>query len=60
MKASFAEGGDFDIPANWNAGIVYQPVSALTLAFDVQKIYYSDVDSVGNHFNPHSTIALVP
>ncbi len=48
----FAEKGDFDIPANWSAGIAFQPVQSLTLVFDVQQIYYSDVDSIGNTFNP--------
>ncbi|RJQ44505.1 MAG: hypothetical protein C4538_10135 [Nitrospiraceae bacterium] len=48
----FAEEGDFDIPANWNAGIAYKPIPELTLVFDVQQIFYSDVDSVGNPFNP--------
>lgn len=51
-RGLFADQGDFDIPANWNAGIAFQPIPELTLVFDVQEIFYSDVDSVGNTFNP--------
>lgn len=44
----FAESGGFDIPANSSIGIAYMPVERLVLAFDVEYIQYSDVDSVGN------------
>ena len=51
----FAEDGDFDIPQNWSVGLAYNATPALTFAVDVQKIYYSDVDAVGNTFNPAFT-----
>ncbi|MBI5739239.1 MAG: outer membrane protein transport protein [Nitrospirae bacterium] len=51
----FAEQGEFDIPQNWSAGIAYSPMTSLTLAFDVQKIYYSEVASVGNTLQPNLT-----
>jgi len=51
----FAEDGDFDIPKNWSIGLAYNATSALTLAVDVQKIYYSDIGAVGNTFNPAFT-----
>jgi long-chain fatty acid transport protein len=44
----FAESGGFDVPANASIGIAYKPVENLTLAFDVEQIWYSDIDSVGN------------
>jgi len=44
----FAESGGFDVPANASIGIAYKPVERLTLAFDVEQIWYSDIDSVGN------------
>lgn len=44
----FAEQGDFDIPANFTAGIAYRATPALTFALDVQTIFYSDVDSIAN------------
>lgn len=48
----FAESGDFDIPANWTAGIAYELVpSKLTVAFDVKQIFYSKVNSIGNPMN---------
>jgi len=51
----FAEQGDFDIPSNWSVGLAYNATPALTLAFDVQQIYYSDVKSVGNSMLPNLT-----
>ena len=50
-KGLFAEGGDFDIPETYGLGIAIKATSALTLAADVQRINYSDVDSVGNSIN---------
>ncbi|MBW2471177.1 MAG: outer membrane protein transport protein, partial [Deltaproteobacteria bacterium] len=44
----FAEQGDFDIPANWTVGFAYKPTPAVTLAVDVQRIYYSDIKSINN------------
>jgi long-chain fatty acid transport protein len=50
-KGLFAEGGDFDIPEMYGVGIAVKATPALTLAADVQRINYSDVDSVGNSVN---------
>lgn len=50
-KGLFAEGGDFDIPEMYGAGVAVKATPALTLAADVQRINYSDVDSVGNSVN---------
>lgn len=47
-KGLFAEAGDFDIPATSGVGIAVKATSQLTVAADVQRINYSDVDSVGN------------
>lgn len=44
----FAEEGDFDIPATWTVGLAYQVNSTSKLVFDVQKMMYSKVASVGN------------
>ena len=46
----FAEGGGFDIPANWSVGFAIGLSDRLTLAADVQEVYYSDVKSVGLPF----------
>ncbi|RMG67174.1 MAG: hypothetical protein D6715_05330 [Calditrichaeota bacterium] len=48
----FAEHGDFDIPANWVAGIALKLNDYITLAGDVQEVFYSDIASVGNPMNP--------
>ncbi|MCR9290240.1 MAG: outer membrane protein transport protein [Bacteroidetes bacterium] len=44
----FAEGGDFDVPATWTAGLAFEATDALTLMFDVKQIFYSGINSVGN------------
>jgi long-chain fatty acid transport protein len=52
-KGLFAEGGDFDIPANWTVGVAIKPVESFTVAFDVQQIYYSNTESIGNPLLPN-------
>ncbi len=47
-KGLFAEAGKFNVPANWTAGVAWNPTSKLTLAFDVKQIFYSKVKSIGN------------
>ena len=47
-KELFAEGGDFDIPANYTLGLALKATPALTIALDYQNIQYSGVRSIGN------------
>ena len=47
-KGLFAEQGDFDIPSTWVIGTAFKATPTLTLALDVQRIYYSKVKAVGN------------
>lgn len=47
-KGLFAEQGDFDVPEQYGLGIAVKTTPKLTIAADVQRINYSDVDSVGN------------
>ena len=47
-KGLFAEGGDFDIPENYNIGIAVKATPSTTLAFDIQQINYADVKSIAN------------
>jgi long-chain fatty acid transport protein len=49
----FAEQGDLDVPANWTVGLAFKATPALTFAFDVQQIYYSDVKSISNPLLPN-------
>lgn len=52
--AGLFEGqGDFDIPASATVGIAMDANDALTLAFDVQWIGYSGVDSIANPMFPN-------
>jgi long-chain fatty acid transport protein len=44
----FAEQGDFDIPANFGVGVAMKVSPKTTVAFDVQRIQYSDVAAIGN------------
>ncbi len=52
-KGLYAEGGDFDIPANWTVGVALKPAESFTVAFDVQQIYYSNTESIGNPLLPN-------
>jgi long-chain fatty acid transport protein len=49
----FAEQGDFDIPANWVAGIAIKPTENVDIALDVQQVLYSGIASVGNPLMPN-------
>lgn len=44
----FAEHGDFDMPENYAVGIAYRVLPDVTVAFDVQRIMFNDIASVGN------------
>ncbi len=44
----FAEAGGFDIPAQFQVGIALKPIEPLQVTFDYQRIFYSDVKSIGN------------
>jgi long-chain fatty acid transport protein len=46
----FAEQGSFDIPANYGVGIAVKAAPETTVAFDVERINYADVPSVGTPF----------
>lgn len=44
----FAQGGGFDVPESYGAGIAVSPVAGVELGFDVKRIEYSEIQSVGN------------
>lgn len=44
----FAENGDFDIPSNFALGFAAKITDGLVFVLDVERIRYSEVDSVGN------------
>ncbi len=46
----FAEDGDFDVPPALQVGLSWNPISELTLLFDYRRIWFNEVDSVGNTF----------
>ena len=48
----FAGGGNFDIPATATIGLAWKLKPTATVAFDIQQIYYSNVDSIGNSISP--------
>jgi long-chain fatty acid transport protein len=47
-KGLFAEKGDFDIPENFGIGIAIKATPDLTIAADVTRINYSEIDSIAN------------
>ncbi|RRQ21450.1 OmpP1/FadL family transporter [Thiohalobacter thiocyanaticus] len=47
-KGLFAEKGDFDIPENYALGIAVMPTDKLTVAFDVHRIEWNSIKSIGN------------
>lgn len=47
----FAEQGDFDVPESYGIGAAVKVTPKLTVVADVQRINYSDVDSVGHSFD---------
>jgi long-chain fatty acid transport protein len=49
-KGLFAEQGGFDIPEKYGVGVAVKPVPETTVAFDIERINYADVASVGNPF----------
>jgi long-chain fatty acid transport protein len=48
----FADGGSFDIPETYGAGLSWQATPALTLAADWQHIRYDDIPAVANSLAP--------
>ena len=51
----FADGGDFDIPANFTVGFSSQVTPKVRLALDYSSIKYSEITSIAN---PSSNIAF--
>ncbi len=47
-KNLFAEQGGFDIPESYAAGIAFDFTPAITATFDIQRINWSDIKSIGN------------
>lgn len=44
----FADGGNFDIPANITAGVAWDVMPNVTLMFDYKHIFYGSVSSIAN------------
>ena len=47
-KGLFAESGRFNIPGNWGVGVAVRPVPQWLIAFDYERINYSDSKAVNN------------
>ena len=48
----FTGQGSFDIPSSLDTGLSWEIDKSVTTFFDVQQIFYSEVNSVGNPFAP--------
>jgi long-chain fatty acid transport protein len=44
----FAENGDFDVPPTATIGLAVKPAQDHVITFDIQHIWYGDVDSIAN------------
>jgi long-chain fatty acid transport protein len=47
-KELFAEGGNFDIPANYALGIAVDTTPDLKISFDYQRILHGDIKAISN------------
>ena len=47
-KGLFANGGSFDIPANYGVGLALHPNEQWTVAFDITRIMYGDIPAIAN------------
>ncbi|HQU74099.1 MAG TPA: outer membrane protein transport protein [Calditrichia bacterium] len=56
----FAEGGKFDIPANWVAGVAVKITPQLTVAADIQQILYSGVPAIANPMDLENNPPYIP
>ncbi|MDT0635485.1 OmpP1/FadL family transporter [Spectribacter hydrogenooxidans] len=43
-----ADGGNFDLPENYNVGVAIKPDSRWTIGLDIQRIRYSDIPALDN------------
>lgn len=48
-RGLFADQGDLDIPAQFQAGIAWDLMPTLTVMLDYRHIFYSDVAAIGNN-----------
>ena len=46
----FADGGSFDVPANWGVGMSARVADTLAIGADFKRIEYAGVNAVGNPF----------
>jgi long-chain fatty acid transport protein len=44
----FANQGDMDIPADFKIGLTFKANERVALSFDIEHIWYSDIDSIAN------------
>jgi long-chain fatty acid transport protein len=57
----FANHGEFDIPENYAIGFAYKLTPKMNVAFDVHRILWNSVDSIGNPGpNPYDATDLNP
>ncbi len=45
----FADKGNFDVPAHYSIGLAYKWTKETTVVFDINRINYSNIRSVGNN-----------
>ncbi|MGD8634515.1 MAG: outer membrane protein transport protein [Anaerolineales bacterium] len=50
-RGLLTEDGEFDMPEQYTLGIAVKPIDKLTVAFDVTRIFFSDIPALGNSIN---------
>ena len=50
-RGFFAQGGTFDLPQRWNAGISYRWIPCSTIAFDVEWVDWPQITALSNPLN---------
>lgn len=58
-RGLLAEHGDLDVPATYGIGIAVKATPQLTVAADVQRILYGDVNAIGNKLSNLSAGGLL-
>ncbi|WP_395647794.1 OmpP1/FadL family transporter [Terricaulis sp.] len=58
-RGLFADQGAFDIPSNYGVGLNYQLTDTIDLAFDIKRINFSEIDSVGDPLS-RLTVSGIP
>jgi hypothetical protein len=58
-RGVYSEAGDFDVPGFVQTGLRWTPAADLQISFEVQRVFYSDVDAITTTALPVRLLALL-